>query len=102
MDVRRFMAFVAEEIEAVAAPAENSWHLPLQPSGLQRLEVGGPSLVTVAAEFVEIVPAVEAGVVAIVEQDAHGVIAHRLQPRNLHRVLAGHDLLLAGGMTLHL
>ena len=38
---------------------------------------------------------------AVIEEDAHGVIAHRLQPRDLDVLLAAHRHLLAGGMALH-
>src|SRR3954467_11344472 len=72
----------------------------LEPFSLQRLEVCGPSLVAVAAEFVEIIPAEKAGVVAIVEQDAHRVVADRLKPGDFDVPLAAHDLLLARRMSL--
>src|SRR5690242_20028073 len=38
---------------------------------------------------------------AVVEQDAHRVIADRLQPGNLYRALAGDDLLLPRPVALH-
>ena len=39
---------------------------------------------------------------AVVEADAHGVIADGLEGHDLHLLLAGDDLLLAGAVALHL
>src|SRR5215469_11291547 len=48
----------------------------------------------------QIVPAVKPGVVTVIEADAHRVVADGLQRDDLHILLAGDDLFLAGAMAL--
>src|SRR5436309_3404564 len=76
--------------------------LAFQMFRLQRARVSGPSGIAIAAEFVEIVPAVEAGVVTVIEENSDGVVANRLQTGNLHVALPADDLLLRGPVSLHL
>src|SRR6476469_4253354 len=56
----------------------------------------------VLAELAQIGPGIEAGVVAVIEHDAGGVIADRLDAQDAHRLLAGHGDALFGAMALHL
>ncbi len=61
---------------------------------IQRRDRPPTSLSLLAAELVQVVPAVQPRVVAIVEADAHGIVAHGLQRQDRHVPLAGHDLFL--------
>ena len=69
---------------------------------LERGEIVAPALVVLAAELVEIVPGIDAGVVQIVEDDAHGVIADRLDGDDADMGAPGDQRLLAGAVALHL
>src|SRR6185312_8856204 len=57
---------------------------------VHRVEIALPTQRPVAAQFVQIAPRIKAGVVAVVEHDADGVVADR------------HELALFGRMALHL
>src|SRR4051794_33934817 len=57
--------------------------------------VGSPALGVAVAQLPQIRPAEDAAVVAVVEHDADGVMANRLDGGDLHMTLAGDDLLLA-------
>ena len=61
-----------------------------------------PAGLLLAAERVEIGPGEDAGVVAVVEDDAHGVIADRLEPADGDVLLAADGDALLGRMALHL
>src|SRR5690349_50841 len=50
----------------------------------------------------QIGPAVEAGRMAVIEDDADGVVADRIEPDDPDAFLAGHRDLLAGSVTLDL
>src|SRR5206468_2601029 len=52
-------------------------------------------------ELTQIGPAIDAGVVLVVEYDAYGIVADRLDLDDLHMTTAGDDLLLARPMALH-
>src|SRR5690242_13740290 len=65
-------------------------------------EVVLPERVVVAAKLMEISPAVEAGRMAIIEDDSDGVVADRIEPDDPDAFLAGHRDLLAGTVTLDL
>jgi hypothetical protein len=56
----------------------------------------------VAAELMEIGPAIEPGRMTVVEDDADGVIADRLEAGDRHILLAGDGDLLAGAVAFHL
>src|SRR4029077_6074037 len=56
----------------------------------------------VLAELAQIGPGIEAGVVAVIEHDAGGVIADQLDAQDAHHLLAGHGDALFGAMALHL
>ena len=56
-----------------------SRRLARQAAGGERLQIGVPQFLLPLAQFVEIGPGINTGVVEIVEQDAHGVVADRLQ-----------------------
>src|SRR4051812_28479664 len=69
----------------------------------QRRLVGSPALVTGVGELAQVGPAVDAGVVLVVEDDADGVVADRLDAWDLHVPPARHDLLgCRPAMALHL
>src|SRR4051794_10019147 len=65
-------------------------------------EVVAPAPVVLDSEPVQILPGVDAGIVQIVEFDAHRVIADRLQIENADMGALGDDALLAGTVPLHL
>src|SRR5262249_41181354 len=54
----------------------------------QTLQISAHAPIALFAERVQIVPAIEPGVVPIVEYNAHGVAADRLGPRHVHAALA--------------
>src|SRR6185312_15859684 len=58
-----------------------------------RLLIFRPDAVMLAAQRRQEIPAVKPAVMAVVEQDAHGVIAHRLQRADRDLLLGAHDLL---------
>src|SRR5208282_6932779 len=62
----------------------------------------GPFLCPLARELAQIVPAVEAGVVAVVEHEFDCVVADRLDVDDNDVLLAGDDPLLARRMALDL
>src|SRR5271168_892737 len=64
--------------------------------------VGGPALGIGVAELAQVRPAKNPGVVLVVEDDADGVVADRLDRGDLHVAATGDDLLLAGAVALHL
>src|SRR5207248_8841810 len=74
---------------------------PLTADPAQGREIGRPFCILLAAEFVEIIPAVEAGVVSVVENDARRVIAHWLDGSDFDASFAGHGLFLGRGMALY-
>src|SRR5579864_901052 len=59
----------------------------------QRRLIGGPAFDMGVAELAQIRPAVDAGVVLVVEDDADGVVADRLDRHDLHVAPARDDLL---------
>ena len=64
--------------------------------------VGRPALGVAVGELAQIGPAVDAGIVPVVENDADGVVADRLDVDDVHVPAAADDLLLARPMSLHL
>src|ERR1700693_3534938 len=66
-----------------------------------RFQIRSPFRALLAAKFVQVVPAEQAGIVAIVETDAHRVIADRLERVDANVLLAHDDLLCACAMTLN-
>src|SRR5580704_18618166 len=68
----------------------------------QILQIALPALILLAAEFVEIGPAENAGIVQIVEDDPNRVMADRLQAHDADRRTARDERLLARPMPLHL
>src|SRR5262249_56408888 len=75
---------------------------PAQPLLRQRRQILGPALVALSVERLKIRPAVEPGVMAIVEDDAHGVIADRFQVLDLDVAFLSDRYALLGGVALHL
>src|SRR6516164_5506026 len=74
-----------------------------QPAIEQRGLIGGPALGVGVAELAQVGPAVDAGVVLVVEHDADGVVADRLDRHDLHMAAARYDLLgRRSAMTHHL
>ena len=76
--------------------------IPAQAPGAQGGEVGVPLAGLVAAERVQHVPGVDAGVVPVVEQQAHRIVAHRLDADDGHVALARHGAPLIRAVALHL
>src|SRR3546814_15985187 len=72
-----------------------------QPLAFQRLQIGVPARVLLAAQLVKIAPAIDAGVVQVVELDADRVVADRLDAHDADMAAAGHGLLLVRRMALH-
>src|SRR5262245_53479679 len=72
-----------------------------QPAIEQRRLVGGPALLVGVAELAQVGPAVDAGVVLVVEHDAVGVVADRLDRHDLHVPAARHDLLRRRSAMAH-
>src|SRR5476649_289787 len=65
--------------------------------------VFGPALGLRGAQLVQVGPAVDAGIVLVVEDDADGVVADRLDRLDLHMAPARHDLLgRRAAVALHL
>ena len=64
------------------------------------LQIGVPQFLLPLAQLVEIGPGINTGIVKIVEQDAHGVVADRLQAGDPDLGAAGDQLLLLGTMAL--
>ncbi len=54
---------------------------------LQPVEVVGPVDGLLAPQVVEVAPVVETGVVAVIEKDLDGVLAHRLDVGDVHVLL---------------
>ena len=67
----------------------------------QRVEIALPDPVLVAAEIVEIAPGEDAGIVHVVELDADGVMADRLDRHDADIAPARDDGLLARAMAMH-
>src|SRR6185437_14813811 len=70
--------------------------------GLDPCQVMGPLGFAVAAQLVEVLPGVEAGVVAVVEDQLHGVLADRLDGADADGLFTEHQGFLAGAVALHL
>src|SRR5262245_39034236 len=60
-----------------------------------------PLRLVLAPELVEVGPRVEAGVVAVVEDEAHGVLADRFDGLNADMLFPEHEHFLPGAMPLH-
>src|SRR5262245_61352749 len=68
----------------------------------QLVEIVLPIGVPIAAELDEIVPAVDAGRVHVVEHETHRIVANGLHFEDRHVLLAGDGLALVRRMALHL
>src|SRR5476651_2283895 len=66
-----------------------------------RLQKGGPLGSLLAAKFVQVIPAEQAGVMAIIEPDANGIVADRFERLDLDALLSGDDLLSVRAVSLH-
>src|SRR5512134_2434890 len=66
------------------------------------VEIGLPELLPVLAHPVEAIPGVEPGVMAVIEADANGVTADRLDSLDTDVLLAGDDGLLRRAVALNL
>src|SRR5262249_34780598 len=66
----------------------------------QRLQIRTEDLVRMLTEAVEVAPSVDAGVVQVVELDADGVVADRLDAHDADMAAAGDDGLLSGAVAL--
>src|SRR5690606_25596597 len=76
---------------------------PALDAGLRQLvEVALPVLLLMGAEFVEIIPRIEAGGVAVVEHQLDGVVADRADVDDVDVLLAGLQHPLPGTVTTHL
>src|SRR3954465_4066679 len=68
----------------------------------ERRLIGGPALLIGVAELAKVGPAVDAGVVLVVEHDANGVVTDRFDRSDLHMPPAADDLLgPRSAMALH-
>src|SRR5690606_9730726 len=68
---------------------------------VELVEVFLPGVFAVVPEMTQILPAVNAGVVAVVEMQVQGVVAGRLDMRDLYVFLAVLKLFLAGAVAPH-
>src|SRR5579871_791490 len=75
--------------------------IPLKTLGGEAFQIGLPFLPVLAPEFEEIGPAIEAGIVPIVEDNAHRIMADRIERCDLHVALAGNERALQGTVALH-
>jgi hypothetical protein len=75
--------------------------LALDASGRQRGEVLAPILGLARTEFVEVIPGVQARIVAVVEHQLDGVIADRLDIADVDVLLAGLQHRLLGAVAAH-
>src|SRR5262249_50746384 len=86
--------------QALSAPPIRG--LARQPLGGELVEIFLPIALLIAAELVEIVPAVDPGRMHVVEGEPHGIIADRLHLENLHISLAWNGLALVRRVALDL
>jgi len=68
--------------------------------GGEAVEVFAPALFVLDAELIEVGPGIDPGVMQIVEGNAHGVVAHRLQPDDPDMRASGNHGLLARTVSL--
>jgi len=61
-----------------------------------------PEKILLLANFIEMLPGINPGVMAVIKDDLDSVMADRLYIADLHRFLARHCLALIGRMALHL
>ena len=61
-----------------------------------------PVVVHVAPQFVQVLPVVEPGIVAVIEYEPHGVVPDRVDPREHDPVLAGLQGFLPGAVPTDL
>src|SRR5579871_3269165 len=66
------------------------------------LQVAGPVRRLLAPELVQVLPGVQAGVVAVVEDQLDRVLADRVHRADVHVLLAQHERLLPRTVALHL
>src|SRR3546814_17984424 len=71
-------------------------------AGGEGVEIGLPQRVPLAPEAVEVLPGVDAGIMQVIELQAHGVVADRLDLHDADMAAPGDDLLLARPVALHL
>src|SRR5690606_29893265 len=76
--------------------------LAVLPRLLQCLQVGIPALLLLLAQFAQVAPAEDAGVVAVVEAQQHTVVADRFDGGDVDVALAGHQLPLPRAVALDL
>jgi hypothetical protein len=69
---------------------------------VEPLEVARPFLLEAGAELAQVLPRVEPGVVAVVEHEAHRVLADGLDPHHRDVLLGDLQHVLAGAVALHL
>src|SRR5262245_48101603 len=74
--------------------------VPAQALLRQRRKVLGPALLALLGERAQVGPAVETGIVAVVEDNARGIVADRLQLLDFDALLARHGHALVGCVTL--
>src|SRR5581483_6903870 len=76
--------------------------IPRQVLGSEFVEVVLPVCGIVAAKFVQVVPAEDAGRVQVIEDEADGIIADRQDLKNFDITLAGNGLTLLFRVALNL
>src|SRR6185503_16688691 len=79
----------------------NASRIARRPSFLELGDITRPAHVMLLAELAQQRPAVDAGVVAVVEAQHHRVVADRLDRRDVDVALARHEHALPGAVALH-
>src|SRR5262245_7990 len=85
-----------------ATRSMSGWRVAREALTREFVEIVLPDARVIAAEFVKIIPAVDAGGVQVVEHETHRIVADRMDFQDRHVALAGHRLSLVRGMALHL
>src|SRR6187551_800077 len=84
------------------SPKSRNPELTREALGGEFLKVFLPALIFLLTEFAQILPDVEPGIMAIGEDDAHGVVSDGFDARNPDVLLAGDGDALVGAVALHL
>ena len=85
-----------------ASRAQSGLSVAAQSLGLEFGEIGRPAFRMSVGKLGEIIPTVDAGIVQVVETEADGVVADRLDLQDLDRTLAARHLALAVAVSAYL
>ena len=86
-------------IDTVGNRPANTLCQAIVPRRFELIEVGTPFIVLLCAQFVQILPGIKAGIVAIIKKEPQRVIPDGLDRRYLHVLLAGLQNALTGSMS---